>query len=145
MFTNTLLVLASLGGGFTPIKPVAHTVQRPSLEQEIGDLSGYYMCKGTEVGGKTYSGVVTVMKKNDLYLVQWSVGIGSNFTGVGIRQGNSLSCSWALPSEKGLIRGINVYRIEQGPRLIGRWASLPGPSVLQNETLTFLRPLEDEE
>jgi hypothetical protein len=145
MFTNTLLVLATLGGGFTPVRTVSHTVQRQSLEQEVGDLSGYYHCKGVEIGGKNYSGVVVITKRNELYLVQWMVGSGSTFTGVGVRQGSTLSCSWALPAEKGLIRGVNVYRVESGPRLVGRWASLPGPSVLQSETLTFMRALEEDD
>ena len=47
-----------------------------------------------------------------------------------------------------IVRGINLYRVESttnGPRLVGRWASLPGPGVQQNETLTFLKKLEDND
>ena len=73
---------------------------------------------------------------------------GANFSGIAIRQGNSLSGSWAIASERGLVRGVNVYRVESttsGPRLVGRWASVPGPGVQQNETLTFLKKLEEPE
>ena len=50
-----------------------------------------------------------------------------------------------LPGERGTIRGINLYKIEAGPRLVGRWATLPGPGYLQNETLTFLKAAEPED
>src|SRR6266567_7933804 len=115
------------------------------VPQEVGDISGYYSCKGVEAGGKSYTGVAVIAKKNDVYLVQWMVGGGSTFSGVGIRQGDTLSASWALPAERGIIRGVNVYRIDTGPRLVGRWASVPGPGVVQTETLTFLKKLELEE
>ncbi|MCS7044782.1 MAG: hypothetical protein NZO58_00345 [Gemmataceae bacterium] len=119
-----------------------------TLEPEAGDLSGYYVCKGQEAGGKIYHGIATISRKGDVYVVQWVIGSGSNFTGIGIRQGNTFSASWAMATERGLIRGVNTYRIEAvggNPRLTGRWASLPGPAVLQSETLTFLRPMDDEE
>jgi hypothetical protein len=118
------------------------------VEPEITDISGYYTCKGQEAGGKSYSGIVVLTKKNDVYVIQWVVGSGSNFSGIAIRQGNTLAGSWALPNERGLIRGINLYRIEStssGPRLVGRWASIPGPGVQQNETLTFLKKLDTED
>ena len=53
--------------------------------------------------------------------------------------------SWAIPNERGMVRGVNLYRIEAGPRLVGRWATVPGPGVMQSETLTFLKGLEAEE
>lgn len=118
---------------------------KPALQKEIGDLSGYYTCKGLELGGKSYSGVVVLSKKGDVYLVRWIVGAGAPFTGVGIRQGDIFAAGWALQEERGLVRGVNMYRIEPGPRLTGRWASLPGPAVPQTETLTFLKHLDIED
>lgn len=123
----------------------------PSLRQvepELADISGYYTCKGQEAGGKNYTGIAVLTKKNDVYVIQWVVGGGSNFSGIAIRQGTTLAGSWALPNERGIVRGINLYRIESttnGPRLVGRWASLPGPGVQQNETLTFLKKLDVSE
>ena len=120
----------------------------PQLALEAGDINGYYICKGAEVGGKTYAGVTVITRKNDVYVVQWVIGSGSNFTGIGIRQGNTLAVSWAIPGERGVVRGVNVYRIEvtsTGPRLVGRWASMPGPGALQSETLTFLKSSDAEE
>ncbi len=125
--------------------PTSKTKQN-GLAQEVSDISGYYTCKGVEHGGKAYSGVAVITKKGEVYVIQWVVGSASTFTGIGIRQGNSFSASWAITNDKGMvIRGVNTYRIEPGPRLIGRWATLPGNGVLQNETLTFLKAVEEEE
>ena len=38
-----------------------------NVPSEIGDISGYYSCKGVEAGGKAYSGIAVIMKKNDVY------------------------------------------------------------------------------
>lgn len=109
----------------------------------VGDLSGYYVCKGQEVNGKTYTGVAMLIKKNEVYLIQWMVGGGSTFSGLAIRQGDTLAASWTMPSDRGgVVRGINMYRIDPGPRLVGRWSAVPGPGIMQSETLTFLRRLE---
>jgi hypothetical protein len=116
------------------------------VEPEIADLSGYYTCKGQEAGGKNYTGIVVMTKKSDVYLIQWVVGGGSTFSGIAIRQGSNVAASWSIPSDKGIIRGVNLYRVEStssGPRLIGRWASVPGPGIQQNEELRFLKKLED--
>ncbi len=146
MFTHPLLLVALVG--LVSPRPAVLVKNAPQLETEVGDISGYYTCKGLEVGGKSYNGVTVISRKGDVYVVQWMVGTGSTFTGIGIRQGNTLAASWALPGERGLVRGVNVYRIETssaGPRLVGRWASMPGNGALQSETLTFLKQMEEEE
>jgi hypothetical protein len=114
------------------------------VPKDTADISGYYSCKGVEAGGKAYSGVAVIAKKSDIYLIQWMVGGGSTFSGVAIRQGDTFAASWAMPAERGIIRGINLYKIESG-RLVGRWASAPGPGVVQSETLTFLKKLDPDE
>ena len=153
MANSLLLVVASLvmlNSGTPNSGPAKVDAGKPdaggkSVPSEVGDISGYYSCKGVEAGGKTYNGVAVIMKKNDVYVIQWMVGGGSTFTGVAIRQGDTLAASWALPAERGIIRGVNLYRIESGPRLVGRWASAPGPGVVQSETLTFLKKLDLED
>ena len=149
MLPHTLLVLAALSMNDPRPEIVAKNVKNShQLETEVGDISGYYTCKGMEVGGKAYSGVAVISSKGDVYVVQWMVGSGSTFTGIGIRQGNTFAASWAIPGERGVVKGVNMYRIETasgGPRLTGRWASIPGPGVLQSETLTFLKQMEEED
>jgi hypothetical protein len=109
------------------------------------EIDGYYTCKGKEAAGKAYSGICVIAKKNDVYLVSWMIGAGSSFTGIGIRQGNQLVVSWSLSGDRGLVRGVNLYQIQSGGQLTGRWATLPGPGVMQSETLTFLKKLDVEE
>ncbi len=140
-----LLVVATLGP-LSANRPdtTQKSIDKRGTEPEVGDLSGYYICKGAETGGKNYSGVTVITKKNDVYLIQWVVG-GSTFFGIGIRQGNTLAASWAMPGDKGVVRGVNLYKIEPGPRLSGRWASFPGPGYMQNETLSFLKPFEADD
>jgi hypothetical protein len=129
-----------------PEQRVARAKTDRISDDEMGDISGYYTCRGQEANGKAYSGVAVISRRSEVYTVQWMIGDGANFSGIGIRQGNTLAVSWALPSDKaGIIRGVNIYKIETGPRLVGRWATVPGPGVLQNETLTFLKDLDRED
>ena len=47
-----------------------------------------------------------------------------------------------------MVAGVSAKSFEPGPRLVGRWATLPGTGVQQHETLTFLKNLDadkDEE
>src|SRR3979411_1786293 len=108
MVHQLLLVVTSLAlvNSASPQGPPAKADVDKSIPQAVGDISGYYSCKGVEAGGKAYSGIAVIAKKNDVYLVQWMVGAGSTFSGVGIRQGDMLSASWALPAERGIIRGV---------------------------------------
>ena len=150
MYGSLLLILSAVELFGTTAAPETGK-SAPNLRQvepEMADISGYYTCKGQEAGGKNYSGIVVLNKKNDVYLIQWVVGGGSTFSGIAIRQGPHLAASWSIASERGVVRGVNLYRIEvasSGPRLVGRWASVPGPGIQQNETLTFLKKLDDPE
>lgn len=151
MYGSVLIALASAQMfASTTINPelAKEGAQKARQTEANADLSGYYTCKGQEAGGKNYSGVCVLTKKNDVYLIQWVVGSSSTFSGIALRQGDNLSASWAIATDKGIIRGTNLYRIEStpaGPRLVGRWASLPGPGVQQTETLTFLKKLDPPE
>jgi len=122
----------------------AEKVKAASVD-DVAEITGYYVCKGQEAGGKKYSGVAVISKKGDVYLVQWMIGSGSTFSGIGIRQGSNLAVSWAIPNERGMVRGVNLYRIDAGPRLSGRWATVPGPGVLQSETLTYLKSIDEDD
>lgn len=142
------VVLAAASSAPDRPEPIVQTPAekvKPATVDDVAEITGYYICRGQEAGGKKYNGVAAVSKKGDVYLVQWMIGTGSTFSGIGIRQGNTLAVSWALPNERGLVRGVNLYRIDPGPRLSGRWATVPGPGVLQSETLTFLKNFDDDE
>jgi hypothetical protein len=111
----------------------------------VGDITGYYTCRGIDGKGGAYTGVAVISKQRDVYVVQWTIGIASSFIGVGMRQDNTLCVSWTMPSEKGgTIRGLNIYRIEPGPRLVGQWTTLPGSGTIHTETLSLLKRLGEE-
>jgi hypothetical protein len=147
MLTHLVFVVGALSA-FNPTRPDILAKAVPQLEQPVGDISGYYICKGAETGGKQYNGVAVISRRADVYTIQWVIGTGSTFTGIGVRQGDTFAASWAISGERGVVRGVNMYRIEtgsNGPRLVGRWATMPGNGALQNETLTFLKQMDEEE
>lgn len=138
------LVLLTLPLGAWQLLP-GQEPPRLALAPQEGDLSGYYTCAGVEANGKKYQGVVTIERKNEVYVVQWSVG-GSSFAGIGVRSADTVAVGWAAPGPAGqILKGVNLYRVEKGPRLVGRWTSLPGPGVAQAETLSFLKALDPED
>lgn len=151
MFTSALVIVSALelfGATANPELAKNTPPKVRQVEPEVADLSGYYTCKGQEAGGKNYSGVCVLTKKGDVYVISWVVGGGASFSGIAIRQGPQLAASWAIQSERGIVKGVNLYRIEagsNGPRLVGRWSSIPGPGVQQQETLTFLKKLDTED
>jgi hypothetical protein len=154
MFRTSLFVLAlvspALLGGHDVTRATAKADRIDKAEvaknKVVQDLSGYYVCEGQEGPGKTYKGITVITKKNDIYMVQWIIGPGVSFTGVGMQTEDGFTAGWAMPvGEKGtLLRGVNSYRIEAGPKLIGRWAAIPSDGTLRSETLTFLKKFDDE-
>jgi hypothetical protein len=149
MFSTSLLALSLLAPATPGIPDVTSTKAAAKADyippKEIGDISGYYVCEGSEGPGKRYKGIAVITKKEEIYIIQWVVG-STNFIGVGIRQENTLAASWAIAQDKGgVIRGVNLYQIEPGPRLVGRWAALPSNGMVRTETLTFLKKLEDDD
>src|SRR5438445_38442 len=90
MYGSVFFVLSALELFGTTANPeIGKDKKGPNLrpvEPDTADISGYYTCKGQEAGGKNYSGIVTLTKKNDVYLISWVVGGGSTFNGIAIRQ-----------------------------------------------------------
>ena len=145
MSSATVLLVAALVGVSSSRPDLFRPQQSIGKEEKVhvGDVTGYYSCQGEDGNGKRYKGVAMIVKKNDIYVVQWTVGVGSTFVGIGIRKGDTMAISWALPAEKAVVRGVNLYKIAPGPRLTGHWATLPGDGFLQRETLTFLKKVDD--
>lgn len=131
------LVLAGLTAAF------GVTQDQPKAET---DIQGYYALDGKDAAGNVYSGVVTIEKLKDIYVVHWNVGSPakgySTTIGVGQRDGNRLSVGWKVEDGKGF--GCTVYVVggtKDAPTLTGRYAAIPGKGELLPETLTFLRSL----
>ena len=112
---------------------------------EVGDISGYYSCKGMEAGGKKYSGIAVIAKKSDVYVIQWMVGGGSTFSGVAIRQGDTFAAS--LGAARRARHHSRRQPLPHRKRAVSRrpLGQRPGPGVVQNETLTFLKKLDLED
>jgi hypothetical protein len=95
------------------------------------EIGGSYTCKGVNPDGQEYTGKVKITKKGDVYHLDWTIGQESH-SGVGIREENTLSVSWAA---QGGPSGIVVYRIGKDKRLVGKWTVQDGKD-LYTETLT---------
>ena len=93
-------------------------------------LVGTYSCEGTNPDGRTYAGIVQIIKHGDSYLVRWTMPDESQVLGIGILNGGTLSVSYygGTPS-------IVVYSIENG-KLTGTWTAVGADGELFTETLT---------
>jgi hypothetical protein len=114
---------------------------KPKLKVEVeADLSGYWECKGIDGDSKEYSGVVSIRKLSNVYVVSWLIGL-TNFVGVGVKDGDTFNVGWALQGKGGDVqRGVNAYKLADG-KLVGKWATLPGNGQVYAETLTFIKKL----
>jgi hypothetical protein len=95
-------------------------------------IEGIYECSNG-----TYKGLTSIKKYGETYRLRWKIG-KQEYYGIGIRNGNLLSSSWT--NGKGII-GIVVYKIEPGPKIEGKYSSLPGKNIIRTETLTFRKDL----
>lgn len=109
----------------------------------IGDLDGFYSFKSKAASGTVQTGVAVVKKINDAYVVSWNT-TGNVIVGIGSRQGDWLSVGWAMEGEKGIVRGVSVYKVGPGPKLEGKYTTAPGNGRFLEDVLTFIKPLGDE-
>src|SRR5688572_26555609 len=105
-----------------------------AADEKPANIAGVYSCKGDGDMGGNHEGKVEITENGDVFKVEWTLALGENYEGVGIRNGNVLSVSW----ESGNSSGIVVYTIEKGdkgPKLNGKWSPNPGNGKLLNEDL----------
>jgi len=95
------------------------------------DIVGKYKASGTNPDGKTYEGTVEIAKKGDAYTVDWKIGDSDEYKGIGILEGDVLSVSYY-----GGVSGVVSYKIEKGPKLVGKWTFPEAGGKLYTETLT---------
>jgi hypothetical protein len=94
-------------------------------------LVGTYACEGTNPDGKTYSGIVEIIKHHDAYLVRWTMPDNTQVVGIGILNGGMLSVSYfgGTPS-------LVVYSVVENGKLHGTWTAVGADGELFTETLT---------
>jgi len=103
---------------------------RPKDEQI--DIVGKYQSECMQLDGTKFVSEVTIDRHGEGYLVTYWKGKGIAYVGVGLRQGDVFSMSWANAGQV----GITTYKIEPGPRLVGQYTNLGGPGITSPETLT---------
>ncbi len=139
--TQIALTVAVIASAMT----VANTPKQPP--EKIGPpvdvatepMEGYYSADGheqTATGQKAYSGVCTIRKARDIFVVTWSIN-GSSFTGIGLMRGDTFSVGWGMPDGK--VSGLNVYKLNSDGTLDGHWATFPGSGKAHPESLKLLR------
>jgi hypothetical protein len=123
---RTILLLAPLAGVLTvaAADPVSST-----------DLTGIYVCSGTNADGSSYQAIVEIARQNDAYQLQWVVDSEVVAVGMGIRKGDVLAVAYFSGQP-----GVAAYRIEPDDRLVGEWTVDDADGLLFSETLTKVSP-----
>jgi len=96
------------------------------------DIEGTYNCVGDLGSDKTYRGTTTITKKNDVYLIRWTIAKDTH-EGTGIRIGDTLSVAWKNSQGDS---GVVVYVIREKGKLEGKWAFF-GDTRQFGETLSM--------
>lgn len=86
---------------------------QPVESSFAGRIEGQYNAVGRNPNGATYSGIVTITKKNGAYMFVWKVG-NSTYSGSGYLAGDLLTVSWGAPYPV-------IYRVQTDGSLSGTW------------------------
>ena len=76
-------------------------------------IEGQYSAAGRNPNGTTYSGIVTITKKNEAYMFVWKIG-NSTYSGSGYLEGDILTVNWGAPYPV-------IYKVQADKSLIGTW------------------------
>jgi uncharacterized protein (TIGR03067 family) len=101
---------------------------------EAIDITGVYRVEAAELTDLKQVIEAAIERKGDAYVVTYRKNKAPIYSGIGIRQGNTLSFCWSAAGES----GVSVFQIETGPRLVGQYTILGGSGVLAKETLAFV-------
>ena len=102
--------------------------QQPSAKKV--DLSGVYLCEGTNPDGQHYRGIVQIASVQNTYLVRWTLSDDIEVTGVGIVQDGLLAVSYF-----GGTPAVVIYRVD-AERLVGEWTMGGAEGMVYAEILT---------
>ena len=127
---RTLLIGAALLAALGGTAVASEQSGKPQPDAKKPDLSGVYLCEGTNPDGNPYRGIVQIAAVDDTYLVKWSLADDVEVLGVGILQNGLLAVSYF-----GGTPAVVVYRID-AERLIGQWTMGGTEGMVYAETLT---------
>jgi hypothetical protein len=109
------------------VGPTPSTAQQSSEK----DFTGVYSCEGTNPDGKSYVGLVEILKVQGTYLVRWTMPNDTQVMGVGIFSENVLAVSYFGGSP-----AVVVYSTNTDGRLDGKWTMGGAEGFIFKETLT---------
>lgn len=120
-------------GGTLQGKWATSTTQKSAGVEDLSGPAGlngtYNITKGiVGDGGKPYTGTVAIKPSGTVYSVEWKTP-GSDYSGVGILQGDVFIVGWGT---EGKGAGAVAYTVND--KLDGKWAT-PGGSALGTEVL----------
>jgi hypothetical protein len=95
------------------------------------DFTGVYSCEGTNPDGRSYIGVVEILKVEGTYLVRWTMPNDTQVMGVGIFSNGMLAVSYF-----GGAPALVVYSTTTDGRLDGKWTMGGAEGLTFTETLT---------
>ncbi len=96
------------------------------------DIAGVYRCDGVNPSGKSYRGMVEIVRVHDTFQLRWTFPQGTDAAlGIGILTNGVLAVSYY----GGATAGVVVYKIAAGQPLVGEWTVL-GSDGIFTETLT---------
>ena len=99
------------------------------------DISGVYRCDGVNPQGRTYRGMVEIVKIHDAFQLRWTFPQDeSPALGIGIVSNGVLAVSYY----GGDIAGVVVYKISEGKPMVGEWTVVGSEGGVFKETLTRL-------
>ena len=102
-----------------------------AAEVEKLALSEHYHVAGTNANGSKYSGIADIKGISDTtFSIVWHIGSATQ-SGFGMRMKDTLSATYILNGEPGLI----IYRVQGNGSFTGVWA-VRGEKGLGTETLT---------
>src|SRR4029453_13177895 len=110
------------------VGPTPSTAQQSPSEK---DFTGVYSCEGSNPDGKSYVGLVEILKLQDTYLVRWTMPNDTQVTGVGIFRDGVLAVSYFGGSP-----AVVAYSTTTDGRLDGRWTMGGAEGYTFKETLT---------
>ena len=119
-------------------KQVLAVYKRVTPADETIDIVGKYKSVSKDVAGMDSVGEAEILRLGDSYIVRYTQDGRVSHLGIGLRQGNRLSVSWANRGETGL----SVYTIKKGPTLEGGYTKLGGIGVVNPEIMTPLEVID---
>jgi hypothetical protein len=144
-FRATTLVAAATACATQEPPHVAQAVQLPSVASSAVvpvatalvqppshvDVTGKWLiAEGRAQGGSSYTGTVTISKKDAVFDIAWEIS-GTSYEGIGLQYANRLYVGWGSGGGMGIV----VYRLRPDGSMTGEWSTY-GETALGTETAT---------